>query len=184
MSWFGSCTHGHDQLLPLCSSSPSHAWGTGAELVADAGMEKTSPVGKAIRGEGVGAKQISEHCLESRWAGSKGWHREAGLARRPKHSANTCLLPCQCPALMCCAPDPTQRQGSNWVTIKHVYTRRLNKQIKTQNKTQGTARVWVLPCCISFLRLQNARGSVERKIQHPAAWWRGLMPGTLQALEQ
>lgn len=74
MSWFGSCTHGHDQLLPLDSSSPSHAWGTGAELVANAGMEKTSPAGKAIRGEEVGARQISEHCLEGRWAGSKGWH--------------------------------------------------------------------------------------------------------------
>lgn len=54
-------------------------------LVGNTGMEKTSLLGKTLRGEGAGARRISEQ-----WAGSKGWHGESGLARRPKRRANTC----------------------------------------------------------------------------------------------
>lgn len=67
------CTWGHDQRTRSFPWAPA-AWNTGAELVDNAGMEKTSPARKATRGEGEGARWISERCLEGRWAGNKGWH--------------------------------------------------------------------------------------------------------------
>lgn len=92
------CTRGHGsaQVLPVGSTSLSHARGTGAELVGNAGMEKTSPAGKATRGEGVCAGRISERCLEGRWAGSKGWH---GGSRACKEAKTQCkYLPAALPA--------------------------------------------------------------------------------------
>lgn len=39
--------HYHVQLLPMGSNISYHTWGTGAELVGNAGNEKTLPAGKA-----------------------------------------------------------------------------------------------------------------------------------------
>ena len=71
------CTRGHDcaRLLPVGSSSPSHARGTGAQLVGNPGMEKTSLEGKATRGEGSRC-QADFRALPGRQVG-----RQQGLAR-------------------------------------------------------------------------------------------------------
>lgn len=82
-SWFGSCSSpciapgelDRAQLLVVGSSSPMHGGGTGAELVGNAGMEKTLPAGKAMK-RGRSQCQADFRALPGRRVGM-----QQGLAR-------------------------------------------------------------------------------------------------------
>lgn len=136
-SWFGSCSSlciapgelDRAQLLPVGSSSPSQSTGggTGAELVGNAGMEKTLPAGKATRREGVGARRISERCLEGGWAGSEGWHGGSWACKEAKTQCK--YLPAALPAPGTHVPRSRPRcpPGQEQVTVKHVSNQRLKK---------------------------------------------------------